>query len=219
MEKAKRLKKNLIVTGAVAGVGLAGCIAGIFVLGGVSEEAEMQLRSLRSRKSTIEANNIAAVERSKTATAALEIYQRINPQNNPLFGTLDRKTATLTLDRLNQQYQLRNLQLSISPAAAQDHAPLQLRTSTLSRSTVAISFESLTDEFALSFIRDMIAIFPGFMHVTAVNLAKNGTIDDKTFYSASQGETTSLVRGSFAFEWLGLDVKNKNEDAANVPAS
>lgn len=219
MEKARRLKKSLIVTGVVAGIALAGCIALVFVLGGVSEEAEMQLRSLISRKSTIEANNAGAIERSRTAAAALETYWKINPQNNPLFGTLDRKTATLTLDRLNQQYQLRNLQLSISPAAAQDHAPMQLRTSTLSRSTVAISFESLTDEFALSFIRDMIAIFPGFMHVTAVNLTKSGTINSKTFYTTPHGETTSLVKGDFTFEWLGLDVKNKNEDAANVPAN
>jgi hypothetical protein len=219
MNKAKRLKKSLIITGAVCGIAVIGGLAGVFILGGISEEADMQLMRLRSQRSTIEANNAAAIERSKTATIALETYKRINPQNNPLLGTLDRKTATLTLDRLNQQYQLRNLQLNISPASAQDHTPLQLRTTTLSHSTVALSFESLTDEFSLSFIRDMIASFPGFMHITTVTLTKNGILDEKTFYGTSRGEPTSLVKGEFNFEWLGLDINNKNEDAANVPAS
>ncbi len=219
MNKLQRLKKKVIITGSIFGVLVVACLGLTYFISSYSEEGEMRLMMLRSQRSTIESNNAAAIERNRVAQETMEVYEKINPQDNPLFGTLDRKKATITLDQLNQQYKLKNLSLNISPAAIRDSTPLQLKSGTVSSSTVTISFESMTDEFALAFMRDIIASFPGFMHITSVGLTKNGSIDSKIFYDTASGEMPSMVKGDFSFEWLGMDIKNKNENAVQAPVN
>lgn len=205
--KVKRLKKQVIVKSGICAVLIFLCLGLAVFTTFYGGDMETRTRQLRIQVTAMQAKHASLLRRFKMADEVEKTYHQINPQDDPLFGTLDRKRATVLLDQLNQQYQLQNLNLSISPASARDATPLQFKSGATAGSQVALAFESITDEFAFAFIRDILASFPGFLHITRVTLTKNAPTRGKTDYDAAKGELPAQVKGEFIFEWVGLELK------------
>lgn len=218
MNRQQRLKKKMlsVAIACVTAVGVCLIIAIAAVL--YNNDLIETAKHLTIRRAGMESNNVQILQRYQDGLATVATYKEINPTNQPLFGTLDRKNASILLENLNQKYKLQNLSLDISPAVLQSMPPYQRKTGGTNTSTVRISFESLTDEYAYSVMRDIIAHFPGFLRLSFVDLTKNSPIDDQIFYTVHNGEIPPKVKSEFAFDWLGLEVKN-NEANAQTPVA
>lgn len=217
MSKQLRMKRKMIMTlaASAAAVGF-----GVLLAGGTSyyatdlEEAE---RRLTMQHSSMQSSHTDILQKFEDGQKLAAKFKEINPSGDPLFGTLDRKKASLLLESLNQRYKLKSLSLDISPAALQVNPPYQRKSGGLNTSTVKISFESMTDEYAYSVMRDMIASFPGFLRLSSLNLTKNASIDDSVLYAVQNGEIPPKVKSEIALDWLGVEIKNN--DASNAPAA
>jgi hypothetical protein len=128
---------------------------------------------------------------------------------------LDRKNATLLLEKLNQKYRLKNLQMNIAPAVLQNTPPYQRKSAGINTSVVKVDFESVTDEFAFAFMRDILTQFPPFLQLTEVNFTKTAAINENILSTIQQGDVPSHVKGDFQFNWVGMEVKK--DEATPTP--
>lgn len=215
MNKLQRLKKKTLRIATICGLATLGCILLAAAASFYNSDLEETANKLKMQETGMVATHNQILQRYADTQQIIATYEEINPSHNPLFGTLDRKNASILLETLNQQYKIKNLSLDISPAVLQIAAPYQRKTGGVNTSIVKISFESMTDEYAYSVMRDIIASFPGFLRVTTVNLTKSGAISDEILYAVKNGEIPPNVKSEFAFDWLGLEVKNN--DATTPP--
>jgi hypothetical protein len=216
MNKQQRLKKQAITIGIFCVALCAFCL--VLAIGSsiYNSDLDQTIQRLNIQRTGMQASQVAILKRFEDGQKMAAEYQKINPENDPTFGTLDRKNASVLMESLNQKYKLKNLSLDISPAKLQTLAPYQRKSGGMNTSTVKISFESVTDEYAYSVMRDIIASFPGFLHVSLLNLTKNTPIDDQILYDVQNGEIPPKVKSEFAFDWLGLEIKN-NDASATPP--
>lgn len=215
MEIVTLAKKKFIRIAALSGVVSLCCLITAVMVNFSLSDTEQQLMMMNAQRAGIQAGHAQAVERYRLGEENKKIMAELNPTNDPLFGTLDRQKATSVLEQLNQKYQLSGLNLNISPAAVKADPPFQRKTGGTNISNVSIMFSSITDEYAYAFLRDIIASFPGFMHLTTLNLTKKDAIGEDILYAVHNGEIPPKVDGVITFDWLGLEIKEEN--AATTP--
>ena len=215
MDIIKKAKSKFIKSAVISGAISIVCIVAAFLASSTGGDIDQQIMMMNAQRAGMEAGNAQALERYRLGQENQKIMAQLNPSNDPLYGTMDRKKSTLILDQLNKKYQLSGLNLNISPAAFKTEAPYTRKTGGVNVSTVSITFNSITDEFAFAFLRDIIASFPGFKRLTGVNLTKKDVINEDILYAVHNGEIPPKVEGVIAFDWLGLEVKEEN--AAQTP--
>jgi hypothetical protein len=214
MEMVLQAKKRFIRKAAIGGVlSLCTLIAAVMMDGAVTD-LEQKVMIMRAQMAGMQAARTQAVEWYNKGVENQKKLAEINPSKDPLYGTLDRQSATTLLDTLNQKYQLTALNLNISPATLKIDPPFQRKSGGLQVSGVTITFSSITDEFAYGFLRDIITSFPGFVHLTAASFTKKDVIGEDILYAVHNGEVPPKVEASVTFDWIGLEIKEEQNAAA-----
>jgi hypothetical protein len=217
MNKVLRMKKKLIKTGIICGVIVLIASGGYFGVNSYFNHLTGQKLQLNREFQGLEANYKKLVQQHTKATQSLALYKKLTEGDNGKNFSLDRKTVTQLLDELNENYLLSNLNLAISPAIERKGSIFDRKTGKIITSEVKISFKGITDEFAYSFLNDVVERFPGYVNLTRFSLSRIGGTDRKTMYNAQLDAPPTFIEASIGFDWLGMQIEEKSE--ATTPAA
>ena len=77
-------------------------------------------------------------------------------------------------------------------------------------STVTLTFEAISDQYAMSFVDAVKKELPGYVKILSLRINKLDGINEQVIIQASRGEFPSLVKARLQFLWR--DLKEKESD-------
>ncbi len=206
MNKEKQLTRKLYITAAIAGiVVVASAIIAVYMLD-YEDSLSRQERTMKNNTQSVKRKYQNLIAQREKAENSLNLYRKLTSGENGTALSLNKKILTSLLNRLNKKYKLHNLSLAISPTREHDIASISLKTGKIISSRVEISFDSITDEFAFAFSKELFQSLSKFTNITGFNLARVGNIDQKTIDMARTKGAPYLVKGQISFDWLGLKI-------------
>lgn len=207
------LKKRLIRTACIVGVSVCALAGGTFFLSGYDDDTAAQKAAQQNE------NNQTAAERDMIRAQVSEgfessnLYETYIKNHNASF-TIDREAATQLLSALRVTYHLARLGMTIAPVSDMSGELFQLKTATMMKSEVSLTFSAVEDHSVYGFIETIQRQFPGIVLIHALKLSRTGDVSQPVLQDLHSHKLASLVSGELAFTWIGMTLKPQDK---NVP--
>lgn len=211
MNKYQRLIKRLMKYGIFAAIVLVVNLAILIFLVEYSDSLDQEQEKIEIEARRIANQNRELLSKHERAKASLDLYQRLVGNNIQNTFSVEKRLITNLLQKLNTEYQLRNLQLEVKPAEYREEPPYTLKTGTLITSDVIISYESIVDSFAFAFTEDLFEGLSHFLLVRNYLIDKKSEIDGPTLLRTQRQAIPTLTKGEIRFRWIGLRVEEEDE--------
>lgn len=211
MNKHQRVIKKLVKYGIFAAIVIVVNLGILIFLMQYNDSLDKDISGIERETRNLSRENQELLSKQERAKASLDLYERLIGNNAENTFSVEKRVITRLLRDLNNEYQLRNLQLEVKPVQYKEEAPFTLKTGTLIASDVMISFESITDSFAYAFTDHLFEGLANFLLVRKFAIKKDGDVKAKFADSSSKGAIPSLAKGNLQFRWIGLRVDETNE--------
>jgi hypothetical protein len=210
------LKKRMIRTACIL-AGVVCVLAGMaFFLSGYDDDVAAQKTTQQNE------NNQTASERDMIKAQFSEgfeinnVYEAYIKNHNANFA-IDREAATQLLSALRVTYHLARLGVTIAPVGDMSGDLFQLKTATMVKSEVALTFSAVDDHSVYGFIESIQRQFPGIVLIHSFKLSRTGDVSQPILLDLSSHRLASLVTGELAFSWIGMVPKPQDNKNASPP--
>lgn len=209
MQKFQRLKKKLMVEGAIATGAIALLLAAVFFVQGEIEAGEQEQRMLRSNIFSL-SQQIADLEKKHgIVNSSIVEFRRLKGRQKRGDFAVDRDQATDIFDTLRRKYRISNLSMTVTPKDVMAGTDLARPSGQVMFSESTLEFDAMSDLHVFSFIHDAMETLPGFLKITDFKISRERKITSDVYVSVSRGEQPRMVSAKVNFMWFGIDEKSK----------
>lgn len=208
--KCDILRKKLIINGIVASVIFLALLTSGIMLSNYSDDTagEKQAKENENQTKQAEANTLKTkINKLGEFSEAYALYTQYH--NKDL--SLNRSTVTNILNRLREKHHLVNLEATISPISDTKEIT-DIKSSTVLKSQVKLSFGALTDNSIYNFIEAIQSEFPGIVVIDSLRFSKKSSLSREVLLNLNSHKITPMVSGELSFFWVGI----KSNDSAKA---
>jgi hypothetical protein len=126
--------------------------------------------------------------------------------------TLDRESASQFITAQHEKYHLVNLSITIPPFSELPKETLSIKSGTMIKSDVKITFGALTDNSVFAFIEKLQREMPGMVVLKEVRIIRTTGLTSDVIVGINKHRITPVVTADLSFAWIGIrnDIKGSN---------
>lgn len=204
------LRKRLIKESIMLAIVVAAFAAAGFVLENYSEDAQSEQRIKEDEVNATRAKLTQIRQELEDGQAQVILYNKYIKHHNEDFS-LNRENATKWIVKQRDPLHLVNLSITVPPftEVAKDMFPL--KSGTMIKSDVKVTFSALTDNSVFAFIEKLQKEMPGVVVMQDLKITRTADISSTVILELNNHRITPLVTAEISFAWFGLrsDAKDK----------
>ncbi len=225
MNKMKQLIRQLVTTAIITLV-VVGLAAGAMVFTGGFADSAAEKKSKADSQLSADTTQLNSVRQQLDRSGEAEkrfVDIQLNRTSTDYSNNID-KLKDWMRDAKGRYRFANNFKLNLPPEKAAEKPELAgLDYSINVRNDIVIELEAISDLHVFSFIEDLQKSAPGVARITELSVERRGDLQPQTYLQMTGGMAPYLVTAKLKFNWVGVNPKEKPEDAtaksAGAPAS
>lgn len=221
MIKEKQLKKKIMVESGMLAAFLVFLGVVAFICASISSSMNDDKNKIQGTNSSLMAENNSLQDHIKKASTSIEIFQVVSKSkgtemdNYSINREIGKKVFTGLKDRYHLSLTGNN---AFNQIADLTDEQFKKKTAQVVASDADMNFQSVSDEIAFKFIRDLYKNLPGFTVITSLQLNKQSELSSQSLVDLGAGKFPSLVTTTLKFKWIGLKPIQPQDPNAPAPA-
>ncbi|MCH2037387.1 MAG: hypothetical protein MK137_02200 [Rickettsiales bacterium] len=207
--KIQALNQALIRTSIIALVIVLVLIAGCVGAYLYYASKEKELKGIQGKMISKQGQLISLRQKKEDYEDSLRLWESLSSKNKELKGIKVDKGREI-LEILRQKYDVNNLNINFTIPEIVQSRNWETETIDVVSSTVTLTFEAISDQYAMSFVDAVKKELPGYVKILSLRINKLDGINEQVIIQASRGEFPSLVKARLQFLWR--DLKEKESD-------
>ncbi len=210
--KILELRKKIVVNAIISATCLAIFVGCVFYNIHKNDEMKKEADAIASETSQIQAQASELQGKTLDIKRYMAIWLNLDEKKKASTGILKSDDIDQLLSASALKYNISEPLIKVSFPVTLSDGIFARSTITVSSSSVTLTFKSLDDGRALSFINDFIDSFPGYVVISSMELKKDKSYSNEDLIAISSGKGSGIVSASLNFFWYAF--KNKTNSAA-----
>jgi hypothetical protein len=212
--KILELRKKIVVNAIATCLAIfVGCV---FYNIHKNDQMKKEAEAIVSETSRIQAESEELQGKTLDIKKYIAIWRNLDEKKKSATGILKSDEIDKLLSASAIKYNISEPIIKVSFPEALSSGIFARSTITVSSSSITLTFKSLDDGKALSFINDFINSLPGYVVISSMELKKDKSYSNEDLVAISSGKGSGIVNGSLNFFWYAF--KNKTNSAAPLAA-
>lgn len=211
--KVQTLNKGLIRVSAIAFAIMVALIVGCVLVYVFYTIKEGELKKIQGGMIAKQGELISIRQKKEDYEDSLRLWESLSSKNKELKGIKIDKGREI-LELLQKQYDIENMKIAFTIPEIVQSRNWETETIDVVSSTVTLTFEAISDQYAMSFMDAVKKELPGYVKVLSFRFSKIGRIDEQVIGRAKRGEFPRLVKARLKFLWR--DLKEKELDSETL---
>jgi hypothetical protein len=216
--KDTALKRQLIKEGILCVLALAVLAGGGVLLSSYDDDAQSVKQTKESQNAGMRSEYEAIQQQLGTGFEMSAFYEAYSKSRNSELQ-LKRDAATQLMSTLREKNHLTNLTVTISPISDVNPDFGQIKSGTLTRSEVKLSFGAVTDNSVYGFMEALERKLPGIVVFQDIKLTRESEPSREMLVELSQHRLTPLIKGELTFTWIGIRPLEEDKMAPRATSS
>lgn len=196
--KRRLVKEGIVLAILVIALGVAG-----FMLQLQMEDADSEQRGVENEVNSQQSKLVQMRQEFASGKEQVANFEKFSKTHSSNFS-LNRENTNKWLAMQRENYHLVNMAITIPPFMDVSSTTAPLKSGTLFRSDVKLTFGALTDNSVFAFLAHLQREMPGIVVIQDLKITKNSDINSNVLLDLNRHRITPLVNAEVLISWFGI---------------